>query len=79
MWTDVTPFEPGWYWYEDEGYGPAPVLVGWTGFVDYPSARSLDIVECVGEDQEMCGRAVHSLEGHWHPLAMPKERNDNVD
>jgi hypothetical protein len=46
-WTNDKPVVPGWYWYKDETFGPAPVEVDWTGFVDdavTPGVRQLDIV-----------------------------------
>lgn len=45
-WTNKKPKEQGWYWYEDRYFGPAPVKVEWTGFIDdsiNEGVRQLDI------------------------------------
>lgn len=74
QWTTQRPSEPGWYWYSDELYGPAPVYVDWTGFVDDTAAHQLAVVDCcLDEDtQPLC--AITDLEGRWAgPLAMPDD------
>lgn len=71
QWTHDKPTEPGWWWYEDEGYGPAPIFVCWTGFINHPEARSLDVDMCMGEDQDLLGQPVSELNGRWHRLDKP--------
>lgn len=44
-WTQTKPTTEGWYWYEDDHFGPAPVRIERTGFVNDPNASQLDIVE----------------------------------
>lgn len=46
----MTPTEPGWYWYQDADYGPAPVFVDWCGFVDRHDERYLSIENACGDD-----------------------------
>ena len=69
-WTTEKPTEPGWYWYEDEYYGPAPVYLAWTGFIKRPEARSLDVDMCCGDDQELIGTKVEELSGEWCAMQM---------
>ncbi len=70
-WTNERPTAPGWFWYQDPDYGPAPVHLAWTGFIDVPAARQLDIDMCTGEDQDILGMSVAELDGEWHPLDVP--------
>ncbi len=75
LWTTERPTVPGWYWYKDKLYGPAPVYVDWTGFGDEPAACQLAVVDCcLDEDtQPLC--AIIDLDGHWAgPLKMPDDR-----
>jgi hypothetical protein len=68
-----TPTKPGWYFYEDENYGPAPVYVDWRGFPGLPDARSLDVVECMGEEQVVLWQGVEELSGKWQPMIGPRK------
>ena len=73
-WTDEKPTKPGWYWYEDEDYGPVPVYVEWTGFVDVPAARQLSVTMACGDDFDQPLDEVANLTGQWAgPLNMPKD------
>ena len=62
-WSDVKPTGPGWWWYEDEDYGPAPVRLDriWDLTVDM----------CVGEDQDALGLLVADMNGNWFPIQEP--------
>ena len=66
-WQTKKPTLPGWYWFENEYYGPAPVKVEWTGFVKHPDARQLEITIACGEDSDQPLGEVESLsrEGRW--------------
>lgn len=67
LWQTQIPTEPGWYWYENEYYGPAPVKVEWTGFVNHPDARQLEITIACGEDSDQPLGEIKSLpmDGRW--------------
>lgn len=64
-WTKNAPTEPGWYWYEDENYGPCPVHVDWTGFVELPYARQLEIVTACGDECYQPLGLVETSDGVW--------------
>lgn len=67
-WTEKKPTEPGWYWYEDENYGPAPVLVEWTGFVEMvgvAGVRQLEVTTACGDECYWPTGDVDFLEGQW--------------
>jgi hypothetical protein len=70
-WEEAPPTEPGWYWYEDENYGPAPVEVAWTGFVARPEARQLQVVTACGEDSYQPIGDVADLDGRWWAIPVP--------
>lgn len=71
-WTNDRPNEPGWWWYEDEYYGPAPVYLDWSGFRNIPDSRSLDVDMAIScgecEDENIIGVPVSELFGLWYPL-----------
>ena len=73
-WSSSAPVEPGWWWYEDSSYGPAPVYVGWIGFVNRQKERTLEVNMAMGEDQELVGTPVSGLKGEWYPLQKPSEQ-----
>lgn len=70
-WGITRPAQPGWYWYHDKDYGPAPLYLAWTGFTDRPECRELSVDMCVGEDQEIAGLDVKYLDGEWADLSEP--------
>ena len=74
-WSDYKPTEPGWRWYEDPEYGPAPVYVDWalhwTGEGLQEQKQVLEVEHCCGRDQVLLGTPVSKLEGRWYPLAEP--------
>jgi len=72
-WVETPPTVPGWYWYEDAYYNLAPVYLAWSGFINDPNARSLDVDMEMGEDQELVGTPVSELQGRWVPLQEPGE------
>lgn len=80
-WTDDKPTTPGWYWYEDELYGPAPVYMDWTGFFNQPTARQLEVdmaVEADGSDSPLDMDA-EELKGRWAgPFSKPMEGTQNL-
>lgn len=72
-WSEKCPTEPGWYWYEDEYYGPAPLEVDWTGFIDRPGARQLEVVIACGDDSEQPTGEIATLGGKWAgPIQQPE-------
>lgn len=74
-WTEAKPTEPGWYWYADEYYGPAPVRVEWTGFIDNatsPGVRQLDVV---WPEEEPDTPTFKEASGMWAgPIAEPNKQ-----
>lgn len=71
-WTPEKPTTPGWYWYDDEYYGPAPVYVAWIGFIKNPKARTLEVDQAVGEDADQPLLPVSELNGKWAgPIQIP--------
>jgi hypothetical protein len=64
-WSKERPTVPGWYWYEDDEYGPAPVEVTWTGFINTPNARQLEITTACGEEYYWPTEPVENLYGKW--------------
>ena len=73
-WTNERPTEPGWYWYRDEEYGPAPVYVEWFGFISDPDARYLSIGSACGEEYYWPSDEVAKLTGAWAgPIPIPQE------
>lgn len=73
-WSEERPTSPGWWWYEDEFYGVAPIYITWTGFIKCPEARELSVDMAVGEDQEMLGQPVADLNGRWFPMIEPPKQ-----
>lgn len=67
-WTKLKPKQPGWYWYVDDDYGPAPVYMNWIGPVSDDETRELIVDQCVGENQELLGCDIADLEGRWLKL-----------
>ncbi len=73
-WSDASPKGPGWFWYEDEYYGPAPIYLDWIGFPSNLDARTLVVDMCMGEDQELISTHIGDLHGRWFPLAEPPKQ-----
>jgi hypothetical protein len=77
-WSQDRPTEPGWYWYEDDEYGPAPVEVEWTGFIHFihnPGARQLEVTTACGEDYYWPTGPLENLNGKWAgPFSPPKAK-----
>lgn len=72
-WSQERPTEPGWYWYEDDEYGPAPVEVEWTGFIHSPNARQLEVTTACGEDTYWPTGPLGNLGGKWAgPIVEPE-------
>lgn len=72
-WSQERPTEPGWYWYEDEYYGPCPVEVDWTGFINRPEARQLEVVLACGDDSYQPIGEIANLSGKWAgPIQQPE-------
>lgn len=71
-WAKENPTAPGWWWYRDDEYGPAPVYLDWAGFVNDPALRYLTVDECVGEHQELLGEYVDALCGEWCRMEIPE-------
>lgn len=70
--TNNKPVEPGWFWYKDADYGPAPVYVEWTGFVQNENARQLEVTLACGDDSDQPRIDVASLQGMWAgPITEP--------
>ena len=68
-WTLDRPTAAGWYWYEDDAYGPAPVQLGLVNFGTAPA--DLLVEACQGESQELADIPVYELTGAWLPIAAP--------
>ena len=62
QWSNVKPTSPGWYWYSDEFFGPAPIEISWTGFIDRPDCRQLDVTWPQEEDGVPC---FEDANGQW--------------
>jgi len=70
-WTNEKPTKPGWYWYEDENYGPYPVHVDWCGFIeiDDPELRQLEIETACGEECYQPLGLLAENDGMWSDAA----------
>jgi len=70
--TNEKPTKPGWYWYEDEEYGPCPVHVDWCGFVeiDDPMLRQLHIDTACGEECYQPLGLLTKCDGMWSDDAL---------
>jgi len=75
--TKEKPTKPGWYWYEDENYGPCPVHVDWCGFIetDDPKLRQLEIETACGEECYQPLGPLTECDGMWSgvPFDMPND------
>lgn len=71
IWTTDQPTEPGWYWYEDDDYGPAPVYLRRLPRNIKTITAMLAVNVCVGETQYLIGSLVVWLDGRWAKLCEP--------
>jgi len=69
------PTAPGWYWYADDDYGPAPVELGWMRVIE----RELCVNSSVGYEQKLLGMRVDDLHGQWGPMAGHGECEWSID
>jgi hypothetical protein len=75
-WTDKKPTSPGWYWYEDDNYGPCPVFVDWCGFIDSPDLRQLEIETACGEECYQPLGLISGLDGKWSDVEIEPVEGD---
>jgi hypothetical protein len=71
QWTKTKPTLPGWFWYREPDIGPIVVMIDWTGFIEDPKCRQLDI-EIPEENTDL--PMFEDATGEWAgPLSLPVE------
>ena len=63
------PKKPGWYWYVDSNYGPAPVYLDWASTPE--DRTSQELVVDASTDWTFNFVLVSDLDGLWAPLEVP--------